>query len=96
MPWMCAFNRRSKAFCYSKMRLSLSEGEVNAGHHLYMGGHADEMEQLLRDAFPGQSEDFYNYGKWAGGGYESDEFKALSMDERLKTYDYLKQTNLAL
>lgn len=49
------------------MRLSLSEGEVNAGHHLYMGGHADEMEQLLRDAFPGQSEDFYNYGKWAGG-----------------------------
>ena len=78
------------------MRLSLSEGEVNAGHHLYMGGHADEMEQLLRDACPGQSEDFYNDGKWAGGGYESDEFKALSMDERLKTYDYLKQTNLAL
>jgi len=35
----------------------------NLGHHMYMGGHVDELEQLLRNAFPGQDEDFYNYGE---------------------------------
>ena len=39
-------------------------GKINDGHHEYMGSHVDKMEERLQSAFPGQSEDFYKYGKW--------------------------------
>ena len=35
------------------------------------------MEERLRSAFPGQSEDFYKYGKWGGGATSSDAFLKL-------------------
>lgn len=39
-------------------------GKINDGHHEYIGSHVDKMEERLQSAFPGQSEDFYKYGKW--------------------------------
>lgn len=36
---------------------------MNEGHHEYMGKHTDIMEGILKDAFPGESDDFYNYGE---------------------------------
>ena len=58
----------------STIRPSQRLGEDKYGHHEYMGSHVDKMEERLRSAFPGQSEDFYKYGKWGGGATSSDAF----------------------
>ena len=39
-----------------------------------MGQHIEEMEQVLRQAFPNRDEEFYEYGKWGGGAFASDAF----------------------
>lgn len=67
---------------------------VNEGHHKYMGGHIDQVEQLLRSAFPGQDEDFYEYGKWGGGAMNSDEFTQLPKYKQHNTEVYLKKHDL--
>ena len=42
------------------------ELNINAvPHHEYMGKMTN-YEQILRDAFPGKSREFYEYGKWGG------------------------------
>ena len=69
---------------------------LNDAHHFYMGQHVEEMEQLLRDAFPGQSEEFYEYGKWGGGALNSDAFEKLSEEERGRVEEYLTQIGLLL
>ena len=69
-------------------------GGVNEGHHFYMGQHIEEMEQLLRDAFPGQSEEFYEYGKWGGGAFNSDAFRQLPVEEQNAIWAYLGQLGL--
>ena len=52
------------------------------------------MEQLLRSTFPGESNDFYRYGKWAGGAFNSEAFKDLPKTERDAVRDYLKNNKL--
>ena len=69
-------------------------GKINDGHHEYMGSHVDKMEERLRSAFPGQSEDFYKYGKWGGGATSSDAFLKLTKSERDKIIEYLTNNNL--
>lgn len=69
-------------------------GKINDGHHQYMGGHIEEVEDLLREAFPGKEQDFYEYGKWGGGATESDEFEKLSESEQSRILDYLNDKGL--
>ena len=59
-----------------------------------MGQHIEEMEQLLRDAFPGRDDDFYECGKWGGGALNSDAFNELSEEERGRVIDYLSEIGL--
>ena len=59
-----------------------------------MGNHIAEMESMLRKAFPGQSEDFYRYGRWGGGAVDSDAFKNLTQAERDAIRKYLKEIGL--
>ena len=61
-----------------------------------MGQHVEEMEQLLRDSFPGMPEEFYEYGKWGGGAFSSTAFDSLPFEERLAIVTYLKQIGLLL
>ncbi|MBO5312279.1 MAG: hypothetical protein J6A91_09545, partial [Bacteroidales bacterium] len=67
---------------------------INQGHHEYMGRHVDEMEELLRESFPGRDEEFYEYGKWGGGAFNSDGFKELSSQEKNQIITYLKRNGL--
>ena len=67
---------------------------LNDAHHFYMGQHVEEMEQLLRDAFPGMEEEFYEYGKWGGGAHASDAFRGLSFDEKTIIATYLVSIGL--
>lgn len=67
---------------------------LNEGHHEYMGQHTDIMEDILREAFPGESDDFYNYGKWAGGATDSSAFRELSQEEQQEIKDFLKEHKL--
>ena len=69
---------------------------VNDGHHFYMGQHVKEMEQLLREAFPGMDDDFYEYGKWGGGAFNSDKFDQLSKEEQDAIEEYLRGIGLLL
>ena len=69
---------------------------LNDAHHYYMGQHVEEMEQLLRDSFPGMPEEFYEYGKWGGGAFSSTAFDSLPFEERLAIVTYLKQIGLLL
>ena len=69
-------------------------GKINDGHHEYIGSHVDKMEERLQSAFPGQSEDFYKYGKWGGGATSSDAFENLTQSEKEKINEYLIKNNL--
>lgn len=68
--------------------------DVNAGHHEYMGSHVDELETMLREAFPGESDEFYEYGKWGGGAFDSSAYYDLSSSERNEINKYLKSMGL--
>ena len=68
--------------------------DVNAGHHEYMGSHIDELETMLREAFPGESDEFYEYGKWGGGAFDSDAFDELPLSEQYKIIQYLQNNGL--
>lgn len=59
-----------------------------------MGYDNARYEQFLSNAFPGEEEKFYKYGKWGGGATDADEFNHLSPEEREKIKDYLKKNNL--
>ena len=54
----------------------------------------EEMEQLLRDSFPGMPEEFYEYGKWGGGAFNSTAFRSLPIEERMNVEDYLSRMGL--
>lgn len=68
--------------------------DAQQAHHEYMGKHTDIMENILRDTFKGESEDFYNYGKWAGGGVHSDAFKELDEEKQKEIKMYLRNNKL--
>jgi hypothetical protein len=68
--------------------------DLNAGQHEYIGNHIDQFESILREAFPGESEDFYNYGKWGGGIFNSSAFDALPGGEKRDVRRYLKDNDL--
>lgn len=67
---------------------------MNEGHHEYIGKHTDIMEGILKDAFPGESDDFYNYGKWGGGATNSSAFEELSKEEQKSIINYLGSNKL--
>jgi hypothetical protein len=67
---------------------------LNDGHHWYWGNNIDEFEEMLRGAFPNQSEDFYEYGKWGGGFYNSPAFDALPQEDKDAIFDYLEDNGL--
>ena len=69
-------------------------GKINDGHHQYMGGHIEDIEDLLREAFPNENEDFYEYGKWGGGATDSPEFEELTDEEQRNIIQYLRNNNL--
>lgn len=52
------------------------------------------MEKLLREAFPGESDDFYNCGKWAGGATNSNTFLNLPKEEQKAVLNYLRTHKL--
>lgn len=62
-------------------------------HHEYMGKMTN-YEQILRDAFPGKSREFYEYGKWGGGLMDSYSFKKLPKDQQEAIREYLKAHKL--
>ena len=67
---------------------------LNDGHHEYMGRHVDEMEELLRESFPGRDEEFYEYGKWSGGAFNSKAFNNLNKEDQNRIYSYLRELGL--
>jgi len=67
---------------------------LNTAHHEYMGSHIDDVEWLLRDAFPNESNDFYRYGKWACGAFDSEAFESLSQTEKNAIINYLRKHEL--
>ena len=67
---------------------------LNDAHHFYMGQHIEEMEQLLRIAFPGMEEEFYEYGKWGGGAFNSEAFRQLPAEGQDAIWDYLEKLGL--
>lgn len=73
--------------------LHTSDGttDVDSAHHNYMANHVEEMETLLRNAFPGESEEFYEYGKWGGGLVNCEAFMGLSKDEQIIILEYLNK-----
>ena len=80
---------------YINMYRSLSPDDfINAAHHEYMGNNIEIVEQLLRNTFPGESNDFYRYGRWTGGAFNSDAFRDLSKTERIAIFKYLKKNGL--
>lgn len=62
-------------------------------HHEYMGKMTN-YEQILRDAFPGKSREFYEYGKWGGGLMDSRSFDKLPENEQKAIRKYLKAHKL--
>ena len=52
------------------------------------------MENLLRKAFPYQDNDFYRYGKWSGGAYNSPAFDNLPQTEKDAVKGYLRKQGL--
>lgn len=74
--------------------LNTSNNDVNAAHHEFMGIQIDEIEKLMRETFPGESEEFYRYGKWGGGAYNSSAFDKLSDDEQQNIFNYLETIGL--
>ena len=73
---------------------ALNRYDINEGHHFYMGEHIEETEELLRQAFPGRDEEFYEYGKWGGGAMDSNVFKQLASMEQLAIIVYLSELGL--
>lgn len=69
-------------------------GKIDDGHHQYMGGHIEEIEELYREAFPNEDEEFYEYGKWGGGAINSQEFENLSDIEKEEIMNYLMEQDL--
>ncbi len=68
---------------------------MNNAHHDYMVSGIEEYESVLRSAYPGQSEEFYEYGKW-GGGIEDEmaAIKAIGITEVVKAQVWLKGQGL--
>ena len=42
----------------------------------------EETEELLKQAFPGRDEVFYEYGKWGGGAFNSEVFEELPFERQ--------------
>ena len=59
-----------------------------------MGQHVDKMEVLLREAFPGMLEEFYEYGKWCGGAFNSAAFEDLPFEKQIAIEKFLRQLGL--
>lgn len=68
--------------------------DINKGQHEYTSRRMDDYEALLRDLFPGESEEFYRYGKWGGGLIETEAFKDLGEAERNAILRYLNKNKL--
>lgn len=68
--------------------------DINAAHHEYIGYDNVRYEHFLRDAFPGEQEAFYKYGKWGGGISDSEAFKKLPVQEQNEIKKYIKNNNL--
>lgn len=71
-----------------------SKKDAQQAHHEYMSKHVNEAEKNLRDAFPGESEDFYKYGKWGGGATLSGAFNKLPQNEQKQINIYLSNNKL--
>lgn len=84
----------SLAALNSELLTALNLYGVNDGHNFYMSQHVEEMEQLLRDSFPGMPEEFYEYGKWGGGAFNSTAFEELPIEEQNAIKYYLRQLGL--
>lgn len=82
----------------NKINMMLARSlDLNIGadpHHEYIGKIIDVYEQILRDAFPGKSEEFYRYGKWGGGIRDSYRFEMLPSADQKTILEYLKAHNL--
>lgn len=78
----------------SELLTDINRFGINEGHHAYMGGNIDELEQLLRDAYPGESEEFYDYGKWGGGAMNSEEYEKLPDVEKDAIESYLNSLGI--
>lgn len=68
--------------------------DINGAHHEYIGNDNAKYERFLRDAFPGEKEEFYKYGKWGGGISDSEAFKKLPVQEQDEIKKYIKDNKL--
>lgn len=68
--------------------------DINGAHHEYIGNDNAKYEGFLRDAFPGEKEEFYKYGKWGGGISDSEAFKKLPVQEQDEIKKYIKDNKL--
>ena len=59
-----------------------------------MGEHVAEMDSLLRGAFPGQDEEFYEYGKWGGGAFNAEAAKTLADVRKAMQINYFEDADL--
>ena len=89
-----AGSSRELALSNQELLAALNLYGVNDGHHFYMGQHVEEMEQLLREAFPGMDDDFYEYGKWGGGAFNSYAFNELPIEMQDEITEYLSDIGL--
>ncbi|MCD7963889.1 MAG: hypothetical protein LUF90_10190 [Rikenellaceae bacterium] len=74
---------------------ALNGDGINDGHHKYLTTpeRMDEYEKKLRKAFPGQSEEFYKYGKWTGLT-QTEGYRNLSTSEKNNIHNYLYNNGL--
>ena len=56
----------------------------------------EETEELLRESFPGRDEEFYEYGKWGGGAYNSSAFAVLPFEIQKSIENFLRGSGLFL
>lgn len=72
----------------------IKDFNINQGHHEYMATHIDEFKQLLREAFPGESNEYYEYGVWGGGLIYTNAFYDLSNDTKCNILNYLQNNGI--
>lgn len=78
----------------SRLSELIEDTNINQGHHEYMALHIDEFKQLLRDVFPRQSEEYYEYGVWGYGLTETKAFERLPLETKNEIDFYITKNSI--
>ena len=102
---ICRIAGRNNVYQYDLALHSLMKAAPNdeSAQHQYMGNEMIETfgtlknpryADILRLAFPNESEEFYEYGQWGGGATDAWDFQKKSDEEKLLIGNYLENIGL--